>query len=40
MLAENITVQNAFDLAKEAEVLAKQPKGQCCMHFLTKVMYV
>ena len=33
MLAENITVQTAFDLAKEAKVLNKQPKGQSCMHF-------
>ena len=40
MLAENITVWNAFDLAKEAEVLTKQPKGESCMHFQTKVMYV
>ena len=40
MLAENTTVQNAFDLAKEAEVLTKQPKGESCMHFQTKVMYV
>ena len=40
MLAENITVQNAFDLAKEAEVLNKQPKGQSCMHFQIKVIYV
>ena len=40
MLAENITVQNAFNLAKEAEVLNKQPKGQSCMHFQMKVIYV
>ena len=40
MIAENITVPNAFYSAKETEVLTKQPKGQSCMHFQTKVMHV
>ena len=41
MLAETITIRNAFDLAKAAEqALTKQVHGKSCLLFQTKVIYV